>query len=91
MSKIVAIFRAPDMTREQYDTVIKKLEEAGKGKIKERPHHIMGLNNGGSIVIDVWESPEALNEFFGTLSPILEGTGVTAPQPEIYPVHNIIS
>ncbi|HEY3251363.1 MAG TPA: hypothetical protein VGK25_09620 [Ignavibacteria bacterium] len=90
MSKILAIFRVPDMSKEQYDNIMKDLENAGMYKVKTRSTHIMAPNKTGSIVVDVWDSEAALNEFFGTLGPILEKNGVNPPPPEIYPVHNEI-
>jgi hypothetical protein len=93
MNKVVAIFRAPDMSKEQYDRVMNDLERVGMYKVKTRSHHCMALteNSKGSVVVDVWDSAEALNEFFGTLGPILVKNGVTPPQPELYPVHNVVS
>ena len=88
MSKIAAIFRAPDMSSKQYDAVMADLDRSGLYKVRTRSHHIMAVNGEGSVVVDVWDSPEALNEFFGILGPVLIKNGVTPPQPEIYPVHN---
>lgn len=91
MSKIIAIFRTPDMGTNQYDNVMKDLDRAGQYKVKTRSHHVMAPLEKGGIVVDVWDSPEALNEFFGTLGPILVKNGVVPPQPEVYPVHNEVS
>jgi len=88
MSKILAVFRVPDMSRAKYDQVMRDLDNAGKYKVKTRTNHVMALAGEGSVVADVWESQDALNEFFGTLGPILVKNGVNPPQPEIYPVHN---
>jgi hypothetical protein len=91
MSKILAIFNIPDMSREQYDSVMKDLDNAGLYKVKTRSQHTMALKEKGSVVVDVWDSQDALNEFFGTLGPILIKNGVNPPPPEIYPVHNQVS
>ncbi len=90
MSKILAIFRTPDMSTEQYDNIIKDLETAGKGKLKERPFHFMATDGNISAVVDVWESQDHLTKFFEELGPILAKHNVVAPQPEVYPVHNMI-
>lgn len=90
MSKILAIFRLSDMSKEKYDNVMKDLDNAGLFKVTTRTYHCMALNEEGSVVADVWDSPEALNEFFGTLGPILAKNGVNAAMPEIYPVHNVV-
>ena len=91
MKKILAIFRVPDMSQKQYDSVMKDLDVAGLYKVKTRSQHTMALNKEGSVVVDVWDSEDALNEFFGTLGPILVKNGVNPPPPEIYPVYNQIS
>ena len=91
MEKILGIFHSPDMTREKYDSVIKDLDNSGLYKVKARSQHTMALNGKGCVIIDVWDSNEALNEFFGTLGPILVKNGVNPPKPEIYPVYNQIS
>lgn len=86
----MAIFRVPDMSQSKYDQVMKDLEKAGHYTVNTRSYHCMALNETGSIVVDVWDSSEALNEFFGTLGPILSNNGIQPPAPEIYPVHNIV-
>ena len=78
------------MSREQYDNVINELDKAGMKTLKPRSYHVMATNEKGSTVVDVWDSEEALNEFFGTLGPILVKNGINPPQPEILPVHNVI-
>ena len=90
MSKILAIFRSSDMSKETYDNVMKDLDKAGLSKVETRTYHCMALNEKGSVVADVWDSQEALNEFFATLGPILAKNGVNPPPPEIYPVHNVV-
>ena len=87
---IVAVFNVPGMTAQQYDKTIKELEAAGQGKPKGRLYHVAAAKPGGWFVLDVWASAEELNQFAQTLMPILQKAGVTPPQPEILPVHNII-
>jgi len=90
MSKILAIFRVPDMSKEQYDNVMNDLNSAGHAKVNSRTYHVMALNEKGSVVADTWDSQQALDEFFGTLGPILVKNGVNPAPPEIYPVHNVV-
>ena len=87
---IVAVFDVPGMTSEQYEQVNKVLEEAGKDSPEGRLHHVASSKPDGWFVVDVWESAELLDRFAQTLMPILQNAGVTLPQPQIYPVHNII-
>lgn len=87
MQKVIAQFNVPGMTSRQYDQVMKDLEASGHKKPKSRISHVASELPNGWIVIDIWESGEALNEFAKTLMPILIKNGVTAPQPTILPVY----
>jgi quinol monooxygenase YgiN len=89
MSTIVAVFDLGS-TSAQYDQVIRDLEAAGAGEPKGRLYHVAAPNDGRWLVVDVWESGEALNQFAQILMPILQKAGVQANPPKIYPVHNII-
>ena len=87
---IVAIFDVAGMTSQQYDQVDKALKDAGQHNPKGRLYHVASSKSNGWLVVDVWESQELLNQFAQTLIPILQKAGVTPPQPQIYPAHNII-
>lgn len=88
---VVAVFDVPGMTSRQYDQVMKDLASAGQAHPKGRISHVASSQQGGWFVVDVWESPEQLNAFAGTLMPILQKNGVAPPQPKVYPVHNIVT
>ena len=49
----------------------------------------MAQQTDGLLIIDVWESEEALNEFAETLVPILIKNGVTPAQPTLLPLLDI--
>ncbi len=87
---ITAVFKVPTMTSEQYDKVIKELEVKGAGAPDGRLHHVASPDGAGWFVVDIWESEEKLDKFAQVLMPTLEGVGVTPPEPEIRPLHNII-
>jgi quinol monooxygenase YgiN len=89
MSTIVVVLDAAS-TSAQYDQVIRDLEAAGAGKPKGRLYHVAAPKEGRWLVVDVWESEEAFNQFAQTLMPILQKAGVQANPPKTYPVHNII-
>jgi hypothetical protein len=90
MKKIVAQFNIPGFTAEKYSQTIKDLDAAGKEKSAGRLNHVAAQQPDGLLIIDVWESEEALNEFSKTLIPILIKNGVTPAKPELLPLHNII-
>jgi hypothetical protein len=91
MQKVIAQFNVPGMTSNQYDNVMKDLASAGHGAPKARLHHVAAALPNGWLVVDLWESGEALNEFAGILMPVLVKNGVTPPQPTILPVYNEVN
>src|SRR4051795_1610850 len=84
-------FTPPSMTAEQYDEVIRRLEEAGAGNPDGR---LIGTcyGSGSSLVVsDVWESREHPDRFVGeTLTPILEHVQLDPGTPAIHELHNLI-
>ncbi len=89
MKKIVALFNIVGYTAEQYSQVLKEMEAAGKMKDPAYINHVVAQQTDGLLIIDVWESEEALNEFSETLVPILIKNGVTPAQPTLLPLLNI--
>ena len=88
---ILTLFDIPTMSSEQYDRIIKELEDAGVGSADGRVYHVAATKEGGFYIADVWEFEEQLMKFSETLIPILEAAGVTPAEPVIYPVHNTMS
>ena len=91
MTKIVATFNIPGFTPQKYSQTIKDLDAAGKKLSAGRINHVAAQQKDGLLIIDVWESQEALDEFSKTLVPILQKNGVTPAVPTILPLHNIIT
>ena len=83
-------FSPVSMTKQQYDTCIKKLEAAGAGKPAGRLYHASFPEGDKIAVFDVWESQELFDRFGETLMPILKEIGVETPPPHIMPIHNVI-
>lgn len=95
---IVAVFDVPGMTKEQYE----KSAEAVSGRPgavqnpKDWPvdgliSHTAAPTPGGWLVVDVWESEEAFQEFGKTILPALQKLGVENPQPKIYQAHTVVT
>jgi hypothetical protein len=91
MSNITVVFDMPNVTAAQYDDVIRSLEAAGAGNPKRRLYHLASPKEEGWLVVDVWESDALLPQFAQTFIPVMQEAGVTPPQPQIYPVHNMIT
>jgi hypothetical protein len=89
---IIIVSTRPDLTAEQYDQVIARLNLAG-GFPSSCAVHIAGPSPDGWQVTSVWESSEAAARFNNeVLRPILHELGITAPAkpPVIYPLHTLV-
>jgi hypothetical protein len=88
---IVMVSDAGTDAVEQYDKIIKQLEDAGHGNPLGRLSHTAALKDNGSyFVVDVWESAEDLERFAQVLVPLIEKAGGKPPTLQISPVHNEI-
>ena len=87
---ILMIGDISDGTLAQYDQIIKDLEAAGQGTPPGRLSHVAARKGSGFLVVDVWESQEALDRFAQTLGPLIERLGGRSAAPQVYPVHNTI-
>lgn len=89
---IIVVSDAGTDTVDQYDKVIELLNESGHGNPPGRLSHTSALKDNGSyFVVDVWESPEALEQFAPLLVPFIEQVGGSAPDLKISPVHFMIN
>jgi hypothetical protein len=90
MKEVLIHFIFPQGTKEQYDNVWRDLNIAGHASPKGLIYHVGSPGpEGGFMVIDVWESEEAFNEFGKVLKPILEKNEVAAAPPKVLPIYNI--
>jgi hypothetical protein len=87
---IVVLQDFPGGTAQQYDQVTERLNLGGRSP-KGNLFHVAGPVEGGWRVVDVWESPEALNEFMGMLGPLAQEAGIAPPQVTTWPAHNILT
>lgn len=80
------------MTTTQYDTILEELQKANLLGLKTQLFHACFKTPEGLKVIDIWESPEAVQAFAGTLMPILTKIfGATPPPPAGYSLYNYVS
>ena len=87
----IGVFFYPDeMTSEQYNEVLRRLDAAGQAAPKGRQHHFAFGDAASLMVVDVWESQEDFAAFGDVLAPILEELGVSA-EPGMLELHNSIS
>lgn len=87
---IVMVLEIPDGTIEQYEQVneimgVHDTDSAPDGLIG----HVCAPTDTGLLIVDVWESQEALDAFFaGRLGAALAQANVPEAMPRVYPVHN---
>ena len=85
---ILVNFSPTAMSVEKYDELMRRLNAAGQGSPQGRLSHVAFGDPAGLRVIDIWDSPQALEAFGAILMPMLGELGVTVPPPDIGPVHN---
>ncbi len=86
---VVVKFKVSNMTAEKYDKVLKRLEAAGAGAPAGRLHHVSYGSHDDLQVIDVFDSPQSLENFGKTLVPILQELGIKA-EPNVEEAYKII-
>ncbi len=89
---IVVRFSPTNLTTEQYDESIRKLEEADIDFPPDgMDHHLCFGTDGDLKVSEVWDSQEQLEAFGKDLMPILQDVGIQfSGEPEVYEVHNAV-
>ena len=84
---IAMIFDVPGMTQAQYDQVRTEVlpdNRPAAGML----YHVAGPSETGWVVVEVWESQEAVDRFFQEkLGQALQKANINA-QPRVVQVHN---
>lgn len=93
---VLMITEAPGATAEEYDRTNEIMgihgdEDAPEGLIQ----HVAAIDDSGLLIVDVWESEEAIGRFFDDrLGAALEEAGLAAKstgEPRRLPVHNSLT
>ena len=86
------LFEFPGVTQEQYDAVMRDLTQA-QGKPAPGNHfHAAGPMEGGWWALDVWESPERLQQYLEEeLGAAIQRHGLPAVQPRMLSVYNMLT
>ena len=87
MNKVLVIVHLKGATTKTYDDVVKDLGVAGQLKLKARPHHFASIKEGEILVVDIWESAGAFEEFGKIMVPLAKKHGIDA-EAEFFPLHN---
>jgi heme-degrading monooxygenase HmoA len=88
------IIEIDDLSPDDYDQLISGMgavHAAGGANHPAVSHLAAVTDDGGMIVVDVWESPEAFEEFATTtIAPAGEAVGLGAMETRVLPVHNTL-
>ncbi len=87
---ITVIFKPDGTTAEQYDEIVRRLEEAGFGAPAGRSFHTCWGDPSAVGVVDVWESLAEFEAFGQVLMPIIQDVGAQVAEPEIHETHKNI-
>jgi quinol monooxygenase YgiN len=84
----VAVHICPDkMSRDEYNTVIKDLEDAGCGEPEGRSFHA-AYGDDQVRMFEVWDSEEHFDRHRDQLLATLQGAGLDAGTVEVHPLHS---
>ena len=90
-SMLVRFTAAADVTSEQYDETIRRLEKSGDWLPAGLEFHVAFMSNGNFRVSEIWDSREQFDAFGKRLMPVLKDVGIElAAAPETREIHNII-
>jgi hypothetical protein len=90
-TRVLARFTpASNVTPEQYDETIRRLEKVGDWPPQGLDYHVAFKSNGKFRVSEIWDSREQFEAFGQRLMPVLEEVGIEPGQPEMLEIHNII-
>jgi len=88
---LVRFTAAGDVSTDQYDETIRRLEKSGNWLPEGLDYHCAFRSNGKFRVSEVWDSREQFEAFGKRLMPVLKDVGIElSGQPETLEIENII-
>jgi hypothetical protein len=91
MSIVVRYAPVPSSTIEQYDEVMRRLEQSGEMPPDGFDYHVAFISDGQLLVSEVWDSQEQLQAFGERVMPLLRDVELEhSGQPQVFEVYNII-
>jgi quinol monooxygenase YgiN len=90
-TKVLARFTADNVTSEQYDETLSRLEKSGDWLPEGLEYHVAFRSNGSFRVSEIWDSREQLDAHAERLMPVLKDVGIElSDEPEMLEIHNIV-
>lgn len=96
MTPIMAVHRVPSLTQERYEEVVRRL--TGKTRLESPSDlpfdgllaHVAAQTEDGFLIVDVFESDDAVERFNRAMQTIPREVGIEEP-PRFYPAHTFIA
>ena len=79
-----------NVTTEQYDETIRRLEKSGDWLPEGLEYHVAFKSDGKFRVSEIWDSREQFDAFGERLMPVLKDVGIESGKPEVLEILNII-
>ena len=79
-----------NVTTEQYDETIRRLEKSGDWLPEGLEYHVAFKSDGKFRVSEIWDSREQFDAFGERLMPVLKDVGIEPGKPEMLEIHKII-
>lgn len=90
MKHVVVQFNFPNVSLQQYDGVWNDLRASGNAHPKGLISHVGAATpDGGLLVVDIWESEDAFNEFGKTLMPLIAKNEFPMIPPKVFAAHYV--
>jgi hypothetical protein len=87
---IVVRYQPTGLTRQQYDEVSRRVEDAGDWPPEAMEMHVLFGSEGNLRVSEIWDSEEDWRAFGERLMPVLNEVGIQmAGEPEVFEVHEL--
>jgi hypothetical protein len=81
-----------DVTSEQYDETMRRLEKSGDWMPDGLEYHVAFRSGNDLRVSEIWDSREQFDAFGERLMPVLKDVGIElSGQPEILEIHNVVT
>lgn len=88
---LVRFTPAPNVTTDQYDETIRRMEKSGDWLPDGLEYHVAFRSNGNLRVSEIWDSREQFDAFGKRLMPVLSDVGIAlSGEPEMLEIHNIV-
>lgn len=95
---VIIVHELPGATQAQYEQVTNSIT-GGRGTVRASSDwpvpgllsHVAGPTPTGWLVVDVWESAQAFQQFAETLMPLAREAGLPEVEPKVYEAANWVT